>query len=195
MKKTLMTLIMGIVVLTAGAQNTLHETGSFTIQPKIGIGSGHISGSWEGGGEAKGKTGFLGGVEAEYYLGSKFSAALGVNYAEQGWTMEYAGDSDEKVKLNYVNGPLVANYYVSEGLALKAGVQMGFLTSAKGNDTDIKDRCKSTAFSIPVGISYEFENIVVDARYNIGVTKVNKYGSKDQRSDFFLVTLGYKFSL
>ena len=86
-----MTLIMGIVALTAGAQNTLHETGSFTIQPKIGIGSGHISGSWNGSGEAKGKSGFLFGAEGEYYLSSKFSAALGVNYAEQGWIMEYSG--------------------------------------------------------------------------------------------------------
>jgi hypothetical protein len=195
MKKVMMTLIMGIVALTAGAQNTLHETGSFTIQPKIGIGSGHISGSWNGSGEAKGKSGFLFGAEGEYYLSSEFSAALGVNYAEQGWIMEYTGAGDVKYKLNYVNVPLVANFYAAEGLALKAGVQMGFLTSAKEDAMDIKDDIKSTAIAIPVGISYEFENIVVDARYNIGVTKVNKYGSKSQRSDLFLVTLGYKFSL
>lgn len=94
-----------------------------------------------------------------------------------------------------MNVPLVANFYAAEGLALKAGVQMGFLTSAKEDAMDIKDDIKSTAIAIPVGISYEFENIVVDARYNIGVTKVNKYGSKSQRSDLFLVTLGYKFSL
>ena len=195
MKKMMMTLIMGIVALTANAQNTLRENGTITIQPKLGIGSGHISGEWTGGGEAKGKSGFVFGAEGEYYLSPKFSAALGVNYAEQGWTLEFSGGSDEKVKLNYLNVPLVANYYVAEGLALKAGVQMGFLLGAKVDDVDYKENCKSTAFSIPVGISYEFENIVVDARYNIGATKVNKYGSKDQRSDFLLVTLGYKFSL
>jgi hypothetical protein len=194
MKKMMMTLIMGIVALTASAQNTLRENGTITIQPKLGIGSGHISGEWDGGGEAKGKSGFVFGAEGEYYLSPKFSAALGVNYAEQGWEMEYDA-STAKVKLNYLNVPLVANYYVAEGLALKAGVQLGFLMSAKADDTDIKDDCKSTAFSIPVGISYEFENIVVDARYNIGATKVNKYGSKDQRSDLLLVTVGYKFSL
>jgi hypothetical protein len=195
MKKTLMMLIMGLVALTAGAQNTLHETGSFTVQPKIGIGAGHVSGEWTGGGEAKGKTGFLFGVEGEYYLTSKFSAALGVNYAEQGWIFEYSGGAEDKYKLNYVNVPLIANYYVSEGLALKAGVQLGFLTSAKLNSKDIKDDTKSTAISIPIGISYEIQNIVVDARYNIGASKVNKTGSKDQRSDLFLVTVGYKFSL
>ena len=194
MKKMMMTLIMGIVALTASAQNTLRENGTITIQPKLGIGSGHISREWDGGGEAKGKSGFVFGAEGEYYLSPKFSAALGVNYAEQGWEMEYDA-STAKVKLNYLNVPLVANYYVAEGLALKAGVQLGFLMSAKADDTDIKDDCKSTAFSIPVGISYEFENIVVDARYNIGATKVNKYGSKDQRSDLLLVTVGYKFSL
>ena len=37
-----MTLVLGIVALTASAQNTGRDAGSFTLQPKAGIGMGHI---------------------------------------------------------------------------------------------------------------------------------------------------------
>ena len=63
---------------------------------------------------------------------------------------------------------------------------------------DIKDDCEKLNISIPIGISYEISDFVFDARYNVGVTKVNKYGgSRDekQRSDLIQITVGYKFGL
>ena len=52
---------------------------------------------------------------------------------------------------------------------------------------------KDFAFAIPVGVSYEYESFVVDARYNIGVTKALK--DADSRHSVFSITLGYKFAL
>ena len=53
--------------------------------------------------------------------------------------------------------------------------------------------------SIPIGVSYEFPNhIVVDARYNWGLTKINKekdFGDKNMKNSVFLITCGYKFKL
>ena len=57
------------------------------------------------------------------------------------------------------------------------------------------EACESTAISISIGISGEYNNFVLDARYNIGVTKVNKHGENSQRSDLFVITIGYKFQL
>ena len=48
-------------------------------------------------------------------------------------------------------------------------------------------------FAIPIGMSYEFNNFVLDARYNIGVTKVPKYG--DGYTNVLQLTIGYKFKL
>ena len=48
-------------------------------------------------------------------------------------------------------------------------------------------------FAIPVGMSYEFDNFVIDGRYNIGVTKVPKHG--DGYTNVVQLTLGYKFKL
>ncbi|MBQ1650456.1 MAG: hypothetical protein II055_04905, partial [Prevotella sp.] len=84
------------------------------------------------------------------------------------------------------------------GFALKTGVQFGFPASAKINDADYKDQAKKFNFSIPVGLSYEYKNVVLDLRYNISVTKANKddFGySEKMRSDLLQITLGYKFDL
>jgi hypothetical protein len=52
---------------------------------------------------------------------------------------------------------------------------------------------------IPVGVSYQFkEPIVIDARYQIGLTRLNKYtadGVKDSKNSVFTLTVGYKFGL
>ena len=194
MKKMMMMLVMSVAVMTASAQNTLRDNGSFTLQPKVGIGFGHISGSWDGGADAKWRTGFVVGLEGEYYINDWFSAALGVNYAQQGWKFESNGVT-QTTKLDFVNVPLVANFYVSKGLALKTGLQLGIPVSAKVEDMDVKDNMESIAFSIPVGISGEYQNFVFDARYNIGLSKLNKYGENSQRSDLVMITIGYKFQL
>jgi len=56
---------------------------------------------------------------------------------------------------------------------------------------------KKFDFSIPVGISYEFFNFVIDARYNFGVTKLFDLDkvNLDTKNLAFQLTLGYKFTL
>ena len=64
------------------------------------------------------------------------------------------------------------------------------------------DGIKSFQFAIPVGASYEYKNFVLDARYNIFLSKafkdndVNKLvGVADSRHSVFSITLGYKIPL
>lgn len=62
--------------------------------------------------------------------------------------------------------------------------------------TDISDVCKSVDFGIPLGVSYEYKNIVLDARYFFGLTKIDKTDNPDSaRNQYFSITLGYKFNL
>jgi hypothetical protein len=42
-----------------------------------------------------------------------------------------------------------------------------------------------------MGISYEFSDFVIDARYNLGLTKTNKEGDKSIKNSVFMLTLGY----
>ena len=197
MKKIMMMLFMATVALTASAQNTLRDNGTFTLQPKVGVGIANLSGNYTtlSGIDNKVRVGLVAGVEGEYYATNWLGIALGLNYAQQGWKFEGLG-LDETTKLDYLNIPLTADFYVAKGLALKTGVQFGFLMNAKIDGADIKDACEKLNLSIPIGISYEISNFVLDLRYNLGLTKTNKpdNGSK-ARSDLLQITLGYKFAL
>jgi hypothetical protein len=197
MRKMMMIAVMAIVAMTASAQNTLRDKGTFTLQPKVGIGLGNLSGEYTtlAGVDNKIRVGLVAGVEGEYYALDWLGIAAGLSYAQQGWKFK-GNDVDETTKLDYLNVPLTGNFYVAKGLALKTGVQFGFLMNAKIEDQDIKDACEKLNLSIPIGVSYEFSDFVVDFRYNLGLTKTNKNDNgKKVRSDLIQITLGYKIPL
>ena len=213
MKKLFMIAAMAVATLAANAQSKM-KAGTWIIQPKAGATITSIT-NLDGYGtdDANVYVGGTIGGEVEYQIDNRFSVAAGVGYIMQGkqWAdVSYGGTKveDNKVELGYINVPIVANFYAFKGLAFKAGVQFAFMTNAKskytmtsgGNETsvsvDMKDACNTFDFSIPVGASYEFDNhIVIDARYNIGITNINKNGNVNCRNSVFLATVGYKFKL
>ena len=188
MKKIFMMAVMAVAALTANAQQ---EAGTFSIQPKAGLNVSSLSGDG-----TKAKAGFTAGVEGMYQIVDKFGVSAAVMYSMQG--AKSKANSDLKVNYGYINIPILANYYVVKGLAVKAGIQPGFMVSAKEKygDTSInvKDDCKTFDFTIPVGVSYEIANIVFDARYNFGLTKTVKHFDKG-KNGVFTFTVGYKFGL
>ena len=121
----------------------------------------------------------------EYQLTDLFSLTAGLLYSQQGCKYD-----DESTKLDYINVPILANVYVAKGLAVKLGVQPAF--KINDNLPDGAD-IKSFDFSIPVGVSYEYSNFQLDARYNWGMTKVADWA--DSKNSVFQITLGYKFAL
>ena len=215
MKKMMMIAAMAVACLTASAQN---EVGQLTLQPKIGMNITNISGAEIVTGTSTENANFMVdfavGIEAEYGLAEKFSLAAGILYSRQGCDFgEFkasngyttVGWDKNQNKLGYLNIPIVANYYIAKGFAIKAGIQPGFLLSAKrkidgigdtpSEDIDYKDACNSFDLSIPLGLSYETDNVVIDGRYNLGVTKINKEGDKDLKNSVIQFTIGYKFAL
>ncbi len=164
------------------------------------------------------KFGFVAGVEGEYQITPMISVAAGLLYSMQGTKWEdlesqtayyRAMSKDRMVNLSYLNIPIVANFYVAKGFALKAGVQAGFLLDSKGKETiydNLENREVETSgdiegikkfdLSIPLGASYEFNNVVIDARYNLGLTKVCPgEENKSAKNSVVQVTVGYKFAL
>ena len=184
MKKLMMIAAMMIAAVSANAQN---EVGQITLQPKVGINISKITGDG-----AKTTVGLAAGVEAEYGVAENFGLTAGVLYSMQGYKAEGA---DKKSAMDYINIPILAQYYVVKGLAIKAGVQPGFLVRASYDGNSFSDACKKFDFSIPVGLSYEYQNFVLDARYNIGLTKTIKDASEKTKNSVFQITLGYKFAL
>ena len=165
------------------------------------------------------------GVDLEYYLSRRLGLAAGINYSEAGTGWEdydYTGAGGVKMevketawKTSYINVPVTINWYVLKGFALKTGLQFGFLTSADNYsrteystggvdytltaENGIKDDFNKFDVSLPIGLSYEFKvPIVLDLRYNIGLTNVNKNATangKDYSNIQAVFTVGYKFKL
>ena len=186
-------MIAAMMLLSVGAfaQN---EVGQLTLQPKVGANLSTVTGD----GEQKMKFGLLAGVEAEYGLAEKFGLAFGAVYSMEGCRFKESGmDKSLFYNLDYINIPIVANYYLAPGFAIKAGVQPAFNVRHKasydGNSTDL-DGIKSFNFSVPVGLSYQISDFVIDARYNIGITKLAKDTDQGRNSTISL-TVGYKFAL
>ena len=191
---------MALITIVAQAQNTQRETGTFTLQPMVGASFGYLSGDWNSEPREKKKliAGVVVGVEGEYYATKWLGISAGMNYAMQGWRLDYP-ERSVLTRLNYLNFPVMANIYVVKGLSLKTGAQFGWLLNAKDRvddvNIDIKDDCNGFCFAIPLGLAYEFDNFVFDARYNFALSNVINKVNERKRSQLIQLTFGYKFSL
>lgn len=188
-------LLMAVVMLASVASYAQQAVGTFTLQPKIGMNVASLT-KCDG---CDPRIGLAAGVEAEYQATDIFSVSAGLIYSMQGNKAKAEGVT-QTTKLDYINIPILANVYVTKGLAVKLGVQPAFNVSDKVKLSDGKASveaedvvAESFDFSIPVGLSYEFNNIVLDARYNFGVTNIAEGG--DAKNSVFQFTLGYKFAL
>lgn len=194
MKKMFLAEAMMLVSVATFAQNAV---GQITIQPKVGLNIANVTDA----DDVDARIGLAAGAEFEYGVTDMIGVSAGLVYSMQGYKYS-EGNVDTTVKLDYLNVPILANVYVAPGLAVKLGVQPGFKLSSKtkieGSGVSIEgdsddDGVKGFDLAIPVGVSYQYQNIVLDARYNWGVTKV--YDGGDSKNSVFQITLGYKFSL
>lgn len=200
MKKLMMIAVMAVCCLTANAQKARHDAGSFTIQPMIGLSTG----TWRGERNIDGisttstsneaRVGFTIGAEAEYYTSTNWlSLSAGVMYQQQGWKFK---ENSKSTNIDYINIPVLVNFYVAKGFALKVGLQPGFKVNASYDGKSL-EKVKSFNFAIPLGLSYEFNNgITLDLRGAGSLTRVDDFDDDNKwYTDGGMLTIGYKFEL
>lgn len=194
-----------LALLTSVVTVAQRREGTFTVQPKVGLNVSTLTDADKTIGDA------CFGLEGEYMITNIFSLSAGVMVSNQGGKYDKDG-LRYTADLDYANIPIMANVYVLPGLALKAGVQPGFRLKAKMKTDDgtydvdefyklvgmltpgEEPKINKFDLAIPVGLSYEYENVVLDARYNLGLLKVENIGPA-YYNRVFEVTLGYKFEL
>ena len=238
MKQFIFSLFVLVVSITANAQPS---EGTFSVIPRLGVNISNQTGySAEyllrngsvGVEDSKAAAGINIGAEAVYQFTDLFFASAGLDYSLQrckianytnylgqtGSVEQFEGVADQKLKLSYVHLPLMVGCYVYNSLAVKLGLQFGYLASAKetyntaditidtsvepnersignrqGYSVNYKDRMKKLELSIPLGVSYEYENVVLDLRYNWSITKAFKH--TNSRNQWAALTVGYRFEL
>ncbi|MBA9072710.1 hypothetical protein GGR22_000836 [Flavobacterium gossypii] len=133
------------------------------------------------------------GLLSEIPISDKFSFQPEVMFSGQGYSFK---DNDNLVALNYLNVPLMGKYYLTKGLSIEAGPQLGFLLSAKNEKKDVKDSFKTFDFGVNFGLGYKLDNgLNFGARYNLGLTDINNLdnSSSKNKNGVLQVSVGYFF--
>ena len=195
MKKLMIIVAMMVATVTANAQQMF-------LKPMVGGTLSTFTGDVE---ENSMRFGVLGGAEFGYFITEQFAATAGAMVSMQGSNFKDNNYyKDQSTTLTYFNIPIMANYYIIPGLAVKAGIQPGFLLSLKAKGSEYyngkwedyesteKEGTKTVDLSIPLGLSYEISDFVIDARYNLGISNINDHGSDKIKNSVIMLTLGYK---
>ena len=205
MKKFLLTIAVALAATASYAQSA---AGTFSLIPKVGVNIANLTS-----GDSKVRVGVAAGAEIQYMFTDMVGIEAGAIYSQQGCKLKET-NSNPTLKLDYINIPILANVYVAKGLAVKLGIQPAFKVNSKSTaqagsyeaSVNVDDIANSFDFSIPVGVSYEYSNLILDARYNWGLTNwydtdkmksaIGADGDPDgSKHSVFQITVGYKFNL
>lgn len=116
-------------------------------------------------------------------------------FSGQGAKQDVPGD-DLKYALNYINIPVLLQYYFLPEFYVEAGPQMGFLVSSRlkrdGASVDA-DGFKTVDIGSAAGVGYKFPiGVGVYARYTFGFTDLVD-GGVDPRNSVFQLGASYTF--
>ena len=183
------------------ALGTAAQAQDISYGVKAGVNFANFGGDVD---ESSSRTGFHVGAVVELPISETFSIQPEVVFSQQGAQVDSSTESvisgvttrtttENEQTLNYINVPVLAKYYIMEGLSLEVGPQVGFLVSAKSKfdststatfggtsnstsasgETDNKDGFKSVDFSAVAGVGYELPmGLFFQARYQVGISSV-----------------------
>ncbi|MGD1044549.1 MAG: porin family protein [Bacteroidota bacterium] len=155
-------------------------------------------------------TGFAAGVFAEISLPGPISIQPEVLYSVKGYKLDVPGIGSKTGTYSYVDIPVLAKFSLPLPILkpfIFAGPSFGFLMSAKektdntflgtSNEVDVKDNTTGTDIGLVIGVGAKLSLIVfdltVDARYNMGLSTLDKSGNAKVYNRVFAVYVGIEF--
>ncbi len=163
--------------------------------------------------------GFHAGGYASFRFGDRFAIEPGLQYSLKGVELNgrLAGNSAMldflnanttfRVQSHYIEMPVLAKVYLTEGLHLFAGPQVAYLVdnklnarasvlgfSALNRTLNIRNRFQKWDFSGVAGVGYTFTNGVnVMAAYDYGFQRIDANSNFNTYNRAFKFSLGYEF--
>ncbi len=213
------------VVITAVTMTSINAQ---KFGAKVGLNLANITGDNTDGNKMQ-IGAHIGGF-AEFEITEQFAFQPEILFSMQGYKNESNTETniggivsksniELSAKMNYINIPLMFKYYVTEGISLELGPQIGFLISAKAdssvktkitdgttvlseinseaNGTDVKDNIKSLDYGLNIGVGYKMENgLLFGARYNLGLANLNDLEGTDfsNKNSVISISVGYFFN-
>ena len=165
--------------------------------------------------------GFIGGADVVYQASDVVGVSAGLSFVQAG--CKFKDDKgknsvvyNRNLRMNYLAMPILIHSYLLSGFSVKAGIEPTLLLGAKSHEVqqsfdvdkegkkshfseeeftiDVKNGMRKIGLSIPIGVSYEYENVVLGALYHVGVFNIYKDG-ETSRNSIFEVSVGYKLNL
>jgi len=140
----------------------------------------------------------VGGL-AHIHLSKEFALQPELTFSGQGYKISGTGTNpDQHYKLNYLNLPVLLQYMFNSGFRIETGPQLGALLSAKYKvgsvETDINSSFKTMDFGWDLGLGYlTHSGFGIDARYNLGIAKINDSESPKVTNNVFQAGVFYQF--
>ncbi|MET3027602.1 porin family protein [Flavobacterium sp. UW10123] len=191
-------IILSAIAIMAFAFSNAQET-RFGIKGGLNI-SSIVGGDVR---DANALVGFHIGGLAEIHLVEKFYIQPELLFSTQGAKFDNGFGDDLDIKLNYLNIPVLAKYYiVDKKFSVEAGPQLGFLLSEKWDNTDFDGDAKSVDFGFNFGAGYSFtDNFSVGLRYTVGLSPIWDDNIDDSgdlydsaKNGNFQISAAYKFN-
>ncbi|MEX2232055.1 MAG: porin family protein [Cyclobacteriaceae bacterium] len=201
--KTKLVVIMCFMLVAAQKANSQAQ---LAIGIRAGPNFANINTKATAGENYKNRAGFHGGA----FLLIK-AAKIGIQpeliFSQQGQKVEINSKHFES-NFSYVNIPIILKLYTVAGINIQAGPQFGFITNAETpiedqlnpgtyQMRDVKDKMKSSDFTLALGLGWDLPfGLTLDARYNLGLSKVYKDApsqqTEDAKNQVFQLSVGYK---
>lgn len=175
---------------------------SLSLGPKAYVNLARFTGDIEKPGFILGGA-FGGGINLR--LEENLGFEVDLLYSQQGTTGRRdteVGTYQYTINADYLILPVLAKFHANETLFLQMGIQPGFLLKSEWNlpleDKNLKDKMNSFDLGINLGIGvYITKNMVLDGRYYLGLTDVNKtlFSDATMSNNVFRFGLSYFFKL
>ncbi len=140
----------------------------------------------------------IGGL-VNFSVSEKFKVQPEIVFSIQG-SKQTDGTDELNWNFNYLNIPIMAQFYVSNGFFLETGPQIGFNLKAEikdeesGTTFDLDDEIKSSDISWGLGAGYKTASgFGFGARYNLGLSSIAEETDVDIKNRGFQVGVFYLF--
>jgi len=142
------------------------------------------------------KTGFFIGGLVDLPVSDNFHVQPELMYSMEGseYDFDFGFGQNESFDygISYIRIPVMAKYYVIQGLSLQAGPEIAFKIGAENDIAD--DSIKSTDFGIGAGAGYELPiGLMFDIRYNLGLANISENEDGDVKNVGIQLGVGYRF--
>jgi hypothetical protein len=159
--------------------------------------------------EPKARVGLFGGISYKVGLIAGLSIEPGVMYVQRGAVYEFnipnMVDGKVTMKLDYIDIPVLVKFALPLPVVspyIEGGAAYGIMLSAKAkpeisgqaaDEVDMKDGMNKSNISVLVGVGVEIAILDINARYALGISKLDKDGQTKLYNRGIMLGVGLRF--